>query len=55
MKKSLIRPSKRNVEIGNKKIKEKNLDDKIELIVGDSENMPFPDNHFDAITAFLWN
>lgn len=43
--------SKGMLEIGNKKIKEKNLSDKIELIIGDSENMPFPDNHFDAITV----
>jgi demethylmenaquinone methyltransferase / 2-methoxy-6-polyprenyl-1,4-benzoquinol methylase len=39
------------LEVGKKKIEEKNLSHKIEMIIGDSENMPFPDNHFDAITV----
>ena len=39
------------LEIGRKKIAEKNLSQTIELIAGDSENIPFPDNHFDAITV----
>ncbi len=39
------------LEVGRKKISEKNLQNKIEMILGDSENMPFPDNHFDAITV----
>lgn len=39
------------LEVGRKKINEKNLTDKIELVLGDSENIPFPDNHFDAITV----
>lgn len=39
------------LEVGIKKIKEKNLSDKIEMILGDSENIPFPDNYFDAITV----
>jgi demethylmenaquinone methyltransferase/2-methoxy-6-polyprenyl-1,4-benzoquinol methylase len=37
--------------IGRKKIAAKNLSDKIELVLADSENMPFPDNTFDAITV----
>jgi demethylmenaquinone methyltransferase/2-methoxy-6-polyprenyl-1,4-benzoquinol methylase len=28
-----------------------NLQNTIEMVLGDSENMPFPDNHFDAITV----
>ncbi len=39
------------LEVGRKKINEKKLSDKIEMILGDSENMPFKDNSFDAITV----
>ena len=37
--------------VGKQKIAKANLSDKIEMIVGDSENMPFDDNTFDAITV----
>ena len=37
--------------IGRVKIKEKGLDHKITLQRGDSENLPFEDNSFDAITV----
>ncbi len=39
------------LEVGRNKIKAKNLSDKIEMIIDDSENMPFEDNTFDAITV----
>jgi demethylmenaquinone methyltransferase/2-methoxy-6-polyprenyl-1,4-benzoquinol methylase len=39
------------LEVGRNKIKSKNLSDKIEMILADSENMPFEDNTFDAITV----
>ncbi len=39
------------LEVGRKKVAAKNLSDKIELQLADSENMPFPDNSFDAITV----
>ncbi|WP_452597522.1 bifunctional demethylmenaquinone methyltransferase/2-methoxy-6-polyprenyl-1,4-benzoquinol methylase UbiE [Pontimicrobium sp. MEBiC01747] len=39
------------LEIGKDKIKSKKLDSRIEMILGDSENMPFEDNTFDAITV----
>lgn len=39
------------LEYGNKKIKDLNLDNKISLMLGDSENLPFDDNRFDAITV----
>lgn len=39
------------LDVGRKKIEEKKLSDRIELILGDSENMPFEDNYFDAITV----
>jgi demethylmenaquinone methyltransferase / 2-methoxy-6-polyprenyl-1,4-benzoquinol methylase len=39
------------LEIGKTKIKNKNLSSKIEMIVGDSEKLPFEDNSFDAITV----
>lgn len=39
------------LEVGRKKIIKENLTDKIKLIQGDAENMPFEDNSFDVITA----
>jgi len=39
------------LEVGKTKIAAKNLDNKIEMIIGDSESMPFKDNTFDAITV----
>jgi len=39
------------LEIGKEKIKRKGLESKIEMILGDSEKMPFSDNSFDAITV----
>lgn len=39
------------LEIGKEKIKKKNLASKIDMILGDSENMPFEDNSFDAVTV----
>lgn len=39
------------LEVGVKKIASKNLSNTIEMILADSENMPFEDNYFDAITV----
>ena len=39
------------LNVGIEKIKQKNLSNQIEMIIGDSENMPFDDNYFDAITV----
>ncbi|WP_010134551.1 bifunctional demethylmenaquinone methyltransferase/2-methoxy-6-polyprenyl-1,4-benzoquinol methylase UbiE [Ochrovirga pacifica] len=39
------------LEIGAQKIKELGLESSIEMVLGDSENIPYPDNHFDAITV----
>lgn len=39
------------LEIGKEKIKRKNLDQHIDMMLGDSENMPFEDDYFDAITV----
>jgi demethylmenaquinone methyltransferase/2-methoxy-6-polyprenyl-1,4-benzoquinol methylase len=39
------------LEVGKKKVEDKNLSNIIELVLGDSENMPFDDNYFDAITV----
>jgi demethylmenaquinone methyltransferase/2-methoxy-6-polyprenyl-1,4-benzoquinol methylase len=39
------------LEVGRIKIKEKNLNSKIEMVLADSENMPYTDNYFDAITV----
>jgi demethylmenaquinone methyltransferase / 2-methoxy-6-polyprenyl-1,4-benzoquinol methylase len=37
------------LEVGRKKVRKKQLQDVIELITGDSENIPFPENKFDAV------
>ena len=39
------------LEVGFQKIASKNLTKTIEMVLGDSENMPFEDNYFDAITV----
>ena len=39
------------LKFGVEKIKKLNLQDKIELKLGDSENLPFSDSSFDAITV----
>lgn len=39
------------LEVGRSKIKQKNLTSKIEMVLADSENMPFADNYFNAITV----
>ncbi|WP_339661946.1 bifunctional demethylmenaquinone methyltransferase/2-methoxy-6-polyprenyl-1,4-benzoquinol methylase UbiE [uncultured Polaribacter sp.] len=39
------------LEVGKRKISKANLSEKIEMIVGDSEEMPFDDDTFDAITV----
>lgn len=37
--------------VGQKKVTEKKLDSTIEMIVGDSEDLPFDENTFDAVTV----
>ncbi len=39
------------MEVGRKKVTAQNLDARIKLVYGDSENLPFTDNYFDAITV----
>jgi len=39
------------LEVGKQKILEKKLSQKIEMVLGDSEKIPYDDNHFDAITV----
>jgi demethylmenaquinone methyltransferase/2-methoxy-6-polyprenyl-1,4-benzoquinol methylase len=39
------------LEVGRKKIEAKNLSSKIEMLLADSENMPFENDTFDAITV----
>ncbi len=39
------------LEVGRKKIRERSLENRIELKYGDSENLPFPENNFDAVTV----
>lgn len=39
------------LEIGRQKVKRKHLEKQIHMILGDSENIPFEDNTFDAITV----
>ncbi|WP_373518212.1 bifunctional demethylmenaquinone methyltransferase/2-methoxy-6-polyprenyl-1,4-benzoquinol methylase UbiE [Pricia sp.] len=39
------------LEVGKKKVAAKSLGDTIEMVAGDSENLPFTDDSFDAITV----
>ena len=39
------------LEVGRKKILNKELHKTIDMVVGDSENLPFDDSSFDAITV----
>ncbi len=39
------------LEIAKQKVKKKNLENNINLVLGDSEKLPFSDNQFDAITV----
>jgi demethylmenaquinone methyltransferase/2-methoxy-6-polyprenyl-1,4-benzoquinol methylase len=39
------------LEIGRKKVRDRNLTAIIELLHGDSENLPFEENKFDAVTV----
>jgi len=39
------------LNVGRQKVRAKNLQNRVEMVVGDSENLPFNDNTFDAITV----
>ena len=43
--------SKGMLAVGIKKVKAKNLENQIDMVLGDSEKLPFNDNTFDAITV----
>ncbi|MGV7106316.1 bifunctional demethylmenaquinone methyltransferase/2-methoxy-6-polyprenyl-1,4-benzoquinol methylase UbiE [Flavobacterium sp. U410] len=39
------------LEIGKKKIATQNLESRIQMVLGDGENIPYTDNYFDVITV----
>lgn len=39
------------LEIGKKKIATQNLESRIQMVLGDGENIPYADNYFDVITV----
>ncbi len=43
--------SQKMLDVGVEKIEKKGLSNQITMIKGDAENMPFPDNEFEAITV----
>lgn len=43
-------PSARMLEIGRDKIRKRELDDRIELQLGDAETLPYADDSFDGVT-----
>lgn len=42
--------SQNMLDIGDMKLREKGLRDRVELVKGDAMNLPFPDDHFDYAT-----
>jgi len=43
--------SQQMLNVGIEKIKKNNLSDKISMLKGDAENLPFEDNNFDGVTV----
>ncbi|WP_018676048.1 bifunctional demethylmenaquinone methyltransferase/2-methoxy-6-polyprenyl-1,4-benzoquinol methylase UbiE [Riemerella columbina] len=43
--------SQQMLNIGIEKVKKLNLSDKIKMLKGDAENLPFEDNRFDSVTS----
>ena len=43
--------SQQMLNVGIEKVKKLNLQDKIEMMKGDAENLPFEDNKFDAVSV----
>ncbi len=43
--------SQKMLDVGIEKVKKNNLQDKITMVKGDAENLPFEDNKFDAVTV----
>jgi demethylmenaquinone methyltransferase / 2-methoxy-6-polyprenyl-1,4-benzoquinol methylase len=43
-------PAEKMLEIGREKIKEKAFAENISLVTGEAENIPYPGEHFDAVT-----
>ncbi len=39
------------LEIGKQKVNKQQLDEKVQMVLGDSENLAFEDNSFDAVTV----
>ncbi len=42
-------PSERMLEVGRKKVSREKFEDRIELVVGDAQKLPFPSRSFDGI------
>ncbi len=43
--------SPKMLAVGKEKVKHHHLSEKVEMVLGDSENLPFNDNSFDAVTV----
>lgn len=39
------------LEVGKQKVLDRTLQKQIDMVIGDSENLAYPDNHFDAVTV----
>lgn len=39
------------LSVGKEKVKHNNLQDRVEMVLGDSESLPFDNHHFDAVTV----
>ena len=45
-----VDPAERMLEEGRRKVEAAGLADRVELVPGDAETLPFPEAHFDAVT-----
>jgi demethylmenaquinone methyltransferase/2-methoxy-6-polyprenyl-1,4-benzoquinol methylase len=43
-------PAERMLDVGRAKVRDAGLEDRVRLVTGDAESLPFPDDHFDGVT-----
>ena len=43
-------PAERMLDVGRAKVREAGLEERVRLVTGDAQSLPFPDDHFDGVT-----